>query len=314
MGIELGPDDVAVRCNLVTLSERDGQTILADYSAGHIATDEAHKLIKLLQPHLEDERFELYPGVSYRHLLVWRGGRSQLEGVQLTPPHDIPGEPVEPHLPRGGEGSYALIELMNKAQEVLTSVDHNTQANAIWLWGAGPKPQMPTLRERFGITGSVISAVDLVRGLGVYAGLNVIRVPGATGYLDTNYQGKAEAAINALQQDDDLVYVHVEAPDEVSHEGDLKKKIRAIEDFDQRVVGPIVEGLRKFDEYAVLLMPDHPTPLKKRVHTADPVPFAILRSGTSEKHLERTYSERAAREAGIYVDEGYKLIEMLLHE
>ncbi len=313
MGVELGPEDVAIRCNLVTLEEHDDQIIMADYSAGHISTEQAHQLIQKLKPIIEEnERFELYPGVSYRHLLVWRGGRSQLEGAQLTPPHDIPGEPVEPHLPKGRKGSSALIELMNRAREVLTSVDHNTQANAIWLWGAGPKPQMPTLGERFGISGSVISAVDLVRGLGVYAGLKVVRVPGATGYLDTNYRGKAEAALGALHRGDDLVYVHVEAPDEVSHEGDLEKKIRAIEDFDRQVVGPIVEGLRKFDEYAVLLMPDHPTPLKKRVHTADPVPFAIVRGGAGERHPERAYSERAACETGIYFDEGHKLLGILL--
>ncbi len=312
MGIELGPEDVAVRCNLVTLAEHNGQTVMADYSAGHIPTAEAHKLIESLKPHLENERFELYPGASYRHLLIWRGGRSQLEDVKLTPPHSIPGRPIEPHLPNGGDGSRVLREFMDRARDLLQSGGHPTKANALWCWGAGPKPQMPTLEERFGIIGSVISAVDLVRGLGIYAGLRVIHVPGATGYLDTNYQGKAQAALDALRAGDDLVYVHVEAPDEVSHEGDVRKKIRAIEDFDERVVGPIVEGLRQFDEYAILLMPDHPTPVGRRVHTADPVPFVIVRSRTSETHPGRVYSERAAREAGLYVKEGHRLLEQLI--
>lgn len=312
MGIELGPDDVAVRCNLVTLRERDGRTVMADYSAGHLPTEAARRLIELLKPHLEDERRELYPGVSYRHLLIWRGGRAQLEGVQLTPPHDIPGEPVEPHLPRGGEGSHALIELMNRAREVLAGVDHGTPANAIWLWGAGPKPQMPPLRERFGIGGSVISAVDLVRGLGALAGLRVIRVPGATGYLDTNYEGKAKAALEALHQGDDLVYVHVEAPDEVSHEGSLEKKLQAIEDFDARIVGPIVEGLEAFERWALLLLPDHPTPLTKRVHAPDPVPFALVRSGESGGRSAEGYGERAARGTGVLLEEGYRLLGRLL--
>jgi 2,3-bisphosphoglycerate-independent phosphoglycerate mutase len=312
MGIELGPEDVAVRCNLVTLAEHNGQTVMADYSAGHISTEEAHELIERLKPHLEDERFELHPGVSYRHLLIWRGGRSQLEGVQLTPPHNIPGRPIEPHLPNGGEGSQALREFMDRARDLLQSGGHPTKANALWCWGAGPKPQMPTLEERFGVQGSVISAVDLVRGLGIYAGLRVIHVHGATGYLDTNYQGKAQAALDALRAGDDLVYVHVESPDEVGHEGDLQKKIQAIEDFDAKVVGPIVEGLQQFGEYALLLMPDHPTPLKKRVHTADPVPFMIVRSGAGENDPERVYNERAARRTSVYVNEGHRLIERLI--
>jgi 2,3-bisphosphoglycerate-independent phosphoglycerate mutase len=312
MGIELGPEDAAVRCNLVTLAEHNGQTVMADYSAGHISTEEARQLIELLKPHLEDERFKLHPGVSYRHLLIWRGGRSRLEGVRLTPPHNIPGQLIEPHLPNGGEGSRVLHEFMDRARDLLQSGGRSAKANALWCWGAGPKPQMPMLEERFGLTGSVISAVDLVRGLGIYAGLRVIHVPGATGYLDTNYQGKAQAALDALRVGDDLVYVHVESPDEVSHEGDLQKKIQAIEDFDAKIVGPIVEGLQQSGKYALLLMPDHPTPLKKRVHTPDPVPFVIVRSDAGENDPERVYSERAAREAGLYVKEGHRLLEQLI--
>lgn len=311
MGIELGPDDVAVRCNLVTLAQRNGQWVMEDYSAGHIPTDKAHKIIESLRPHLEDERFELHSGVSYRHLLIWRGGRAQIENVRLTPPHSIPGQPIEPHLPQGN-GSEVFLNLMERARTHLNT--KTGKANAIWLWGAGPKPNMPTIQARFGLTGSVISAVDLVRGLGLYAGLQVIRVSGMTGYLDTNYQGKAKAALRALKEGDDLIYVHVEAPDEVSHEGDLSKKIRAIEDFDSQIVGPIVEGLKHFDEYSILLLPDHPTPVSLRVHTRDPVPFLIYRStAVTSRPSQLSFSEVCAQASGISVNEGHTILSMLLH-
>ncbi len=309
MGIELGPADVVLRCNLVTLAERDGQWVMEDYSSGHIPTEEAHRLIEQLRPHLEDECFELHAGVSYRHLLIWRGGLEAMKGAKLTPPHNIPGQPIEPYLPRGN-GSEILLELMDRARTILKL---NEKANALWFWGAGPKPQIPTLQKRFGLTGSVISAVDLVRGLGVYAGLRVIRVPGATGYLDTNYAGKAEAALRALQEGDDLVYVHVEAPDEVSHEGDVQKKIRAIADFDQKIVGPIRAGLRQFAEYSILLLPDHPTPVRLRVHTADPVPFLIYRSNpVISKSSQSSFSESCAKASSIFVQEGHTLLSMLV--
>ncbi len=309
MGIELGPEDVAVRCNLVRLAQRGGQSVMDDYSAGHIPTEEAYKVMDQLRPHLENEHFELHAGVSYRHLLIWRDGHRKIEGIKLTPPHNIPDQPIEPHLPRGN-GSEILLTLMERARTLLQ--EREGKANAIWFWGAGPKPSMPTLHTRFGLKGSVISAVDLIRGLGVCAGLKVIRVPGATGYLDTNYQGKVEAALHALQQGDDLVYVHIEAPDEVGHEGNAQKKLRAIEDFDSKVVGPIVEGLRQFDEYSILLLPDHPTPVSLRRHIPDPVPFLIYRSGDAQIRPERAYSERAAQASGVAVSEAYRLMEQLV--
>lgn len=312
MGIELGSDDVAIRCNLVTLAERDGRTIMADYSAGHISTDVARWIIEYLRPklELEDHRFEFYPGVGYRHLLVWRGGRSQIEGAKLTPPHGIPDEPVEPYLPRGN-GSDVLRDLMARSQELLAPL--GGPATSIWLWSAGPAPNMPTLQERFGLSGSVISAVDLVRGLGVLAGLKIVRVPGTTGYIDTNYRGKVQAALEALKAGDALVYVHVEAPDEVSHEGDVEKKLQAIEDFDAQVIGPIVEGLQPFEAHSVLLLPDHPTSLKTRVHTPDPVPFVIChsREGRS-RQVRQVYSERVAREAGLFIERGHELLGRFL--
>lgn len=302
IGVELGPEDVALRCNLVTLAQKCNQWVMEDYSAGHIPTEEAKALIELLRRELEDETFQFYAGVSYRHLLVWRRGKAELK---LTPPHDIPNQPIERHLPQG-EKAEVLRELMSRARELLKG----KRANAIWLWGAGRKPQMPTFKERYGLQGSVISAVDLIRGLGIYAGLKVIHVPGATGYLDTNYQGKADAALSALEQDD-LVYVHVEAPDEVSHEGALQKKMRAIQDFDVKIVGPVVKGLEAFGEFALLLLPDHPTPVNLRVHTSDPVPF-VLHRNTKSQRVERGFSEVWAKASGLYVAHGYELFERLL--
>ncbi|MDD2321617.1 MAG: cofactor-independent phosphoglycerate mutase, partial [Geobacteraceae bacterium] len=241
MGVHLGPDDVAFRLNLVNLRRDDGTVFMGDYSSGHITTEESCELIKALAGQLGNSEFEFHPGVSYRHLLVWRNGKAQLD---LTPPHDISGKCIDPYLPKG-DGADVLLRLMNQSQSILA--DHplyrqradagKTPANSIWLWGHGKAPRMETYHDKFGLSGAVISAVDLVRGIGVYAGLEVIKVPGATGYLDTNYQGKAEAALEALERLDS-VYLHVEAPDESSHSGSIENKVRAIEDFDAKIVAP----------------------------------------------------------------------------
>ena len=305
MGIELEESDVALRCNLVKLVEEDDALIMEDYSAGHIETDEAHRLISLLQPVLEDESFKFYPGVSYRHLIKWRHGK---KGLRYTPPHNIPGRAIKPFLP-SGDGHEVLIELMEKSQEVLDG----EQANSIWLWGAGVPPDIPTLSERFDISGAVISAVDLVKGLGLYAGLEVINVPGATGYLDTNYRGKVDATLDALQRHD-LVYLHIEAPDETGHEGDYEKKVQAIEDLDEKVVGPVLEGLENFDEYSLLLMPDHPTPIHLRTHTSDPVPFVLFRSNEKSSNPAFVYTESAAQNTGVFRPEAHELLPELLRK
>jgi 2,3-bisphosphoglycerate-independent phosphoglycerate mutase len=305
LGIDLKPSDVAVRCNLVKLAAKNGQTLMEDYSAGHISTDKAHELIKLLKPALEDENFTLYPGISYRHILLWRQGQDRF---RATPPHNIPGQVVDKHLP-SGLGSEALLELIEKSQKILK----NQQANSIWLWGAGKKPNLPALHKRFGIQGVVISAVDLVRGLGLCAGLEVILVSGATGYLDTNYKGKVEAALKALQKND-FVYLHIEAPDETGHEGIAAKKVQAIEDFDSKVVSPLLAGLQEFPEFSLLLMPDHPTPVSIRTHTADPVPFLIYRKSKSSQisNPNQRFTESSARQTGVLRDEAHHLIEELL--
>lgn len=313
-GIDLGPDDVAIRCNLVTLDDRDGTTVMVDHSGGHLNAQQAEPLVKALKDALERDGIELFQGVGYRHLLVWRDGADLMNDLEFVGPHDIPGQPIEQHLPQpaDADGARALRELMDRGREVLADLDHDTAANAVWLWGAGPSPSLPTIPERFGLEGSVISAVDIVRGLGALAGLAIVDVPGMTGYVDTNYEGKAQAALDLLHEGDDLVLVHIEAPDEVSHEGDVDKKLQAIQDFDARIVGPIVDGLADFKDHAVLVMPDHPTSLTTRVHTADPVPFILKRSDASFAAGAGAYHEVAARGTGILIERGQTLMERLM--
>jgi len=317
MGVELGPDDVAFRLNLVHLLAHYGKLYMADFSAGHITTGEARQLIEALQEDLGGGEFTFYPGVSYRHLMIWKGGR---DALTFTPPHDLTHQSIEEHMPRG-EGSERLIHLMNEAQLLLHNHPVNARrmdqdlapANSIWLWGHGRAPHMPTMRGKYGISGAVISAVDLIKGIGIYAGLDVIDVPGATGYLDTNYRGKAEAALEALKTRD-FVYLHVEAPDEAAHEGSLEKKIEAIESFDREVVGTVMEGLGALGDGRVLILPDHPTPVRKMTHTLDPVPYILYDSAgafTPPKPASG-YSEKEARVSGVVVDPGYKLMDRLM--
>lgn len=314
MGVDLAPEDVAFRLNFVWLEPHYGKLYMGDFSAGHITTDEATELIKTLQEELGDDEFTFYPGVSYRHLLVWKNGRDQL---QFTPPHDISSHSVEDHLPKG-DGADKLIHLTTSAQMLLADhpinnrrvADGKLPANSIWLWGHGRKPQMQTYQERFNLSGAVISAVDLIKGIGVNAGLEVIEVPGATGYIDTNYRGKGEYAIKALAEKD-FVYVHVEAPDEAAHGGLLDEKIKAIEDFDREVVGTLLENLDQIGDCRILVMPDHPTPVAKRTHTKDPVPYILYDSRTVAATDTECYSEAEAKRSGNLVP-GHQLMPLLL--
>src|SRR3989304_9419360 len=253
-----------------------------DYSAGHISTAEASELIKTLDRVLAGQGVRLYTGTGYRHLLVWEKGPAGK--LTTTPPHDISDKKIDNFLPKG-DGAEKLLELMELSQEVLLGHNVNKDrvgagrkpATSIWLWGQGTAPRMPTLMERFGVEGAIISAVDLMKGIGIYAGLEVLKVPGVTGYIDTNYRGKAEAALEALETKD-LVCVHVEAPDEAGHNGNLEDKLTAIEDFEREVVGRVLKGLDRFDEFTVLALTDHPTPVSLKTHTRDPVPFALCTS------------------------------------
>jgi 2,3-bisphosphoglycerate-independent phosphoglycerate mutase len=315
MGVALGPDDVAFRLNLVNLRRDNGTTFMGDYSAGHISTEEGGELVESLGRELGGGEFEFHPGVSYRHLMVWRNGKEKLV---LTPPHDISGKCIDDYLPKG-DGAEVLLRLMGRSRDILSGHPlyrkrqeaGKVPANSIWLWGHGKAPRMVTYRERFGLSGAVISAVDLVRGIGVYAGLEIIKVPGATGYLDTNYHGKAEAALDALKRLD-FVYLHVEAPDESSHSGSIENKIRAIDDFDAKIVGPISEGIREFGEYRILCTPDHPTPIRLMTHTADPVPFIMYGGETEVSADVAGYDENSARKTGLFLEEGFRLMEMML--
>lgn len=312
IGVELGSKDIAFRCNLVTIKNNK----MADYAAGHISTEEAKPLIKMLNQKLGSDKLKFYLGTSYRHLLVWKNGPLK---AKCTPPHDITGQEIEAFLPKGS-GQAEVRQLMQDSQLLLMGHEVNRDRRAegkapatmIWLWGQGTKPALPTLTEKYHLTGSVISAVDLVKGLGRYAGLSVVKVPGATGYLDTNYSGKAEAALKALK-DQDFVFVHVEAPDECGHNGDVQGKIKAIEDLDCKVVGPILQGLEG-RAFRLLLLPDHPTPLDVRTHTNEPVPFILYQAPHERDSGVMHYDEPSARKTNMVVEHAWELMEMLIKD
>jgi len=315
MGIQLRQADVAFRCNLVVFGRSGGPPTMADFSGGHISTEEARELIAALNAELGSEEFHFYAGVSYRHCLVWRDGRL---GMHLTPPHDITGRTVVEFLPHG-EGAEVLRGLMEASQPILQEHPVNRARqqrgepaiSSIWLWGAGKRPQIPSFREKFGLSGAVISAVDLHKGLAIYAGLDPISVPGATGWLDTNYAGKVEYALKALHTKD-FVFLHVEAPDEAGHQGDLRRKLTALEDFDAKVVGPMLEGLHKrFAAFRVLLLPDHPTPLALKTHVREPVPIALY--GTDvEADAGQTFDESVRERGSLDIQRGTELMPLLV--
>lgn len=314
MGVVLGPDDVAFRMNLVTLVPKGNSIYMQDFSAGHVSTADAKELVEALQNELGSAEIEFHAGVGYRHLMVWRGGK---DSMGSTPPHDITGRAILDFLP-SGDGADMLINIMNHAQMVLYAHPVNVRrkeqgelpANSVWLWGHGKTPRIETYQDKFGLTGAVISAVDLIKGIGICAGLDIINVEGATGYIDTNYLGKGQAALKALENHD-LVYVHVEAPDEASHAGNMEHKLRAIEDFDRHVVGTVLEGIKKYDDYVILCMPDHPTPVKLMTHTSDPVPFVIYRGAEGKVNGATSFDEFQAKGTGLLV-EGHTLLPTLL--
>jgi len=309
IGIALEKEDIAFRCNLIT--EKDG--LLADYSAGHISSEEARILIEAVDKELGNA-CKFHAGVSYRHLLVMKeGGRTE-----CTPPHDVVGQSVDDVLPRG-EDSDILIALIKASKPILDEHEVNIKrrrdgknpANLIWPWGQGKAPSMPLFKDLFGVSGSLISAVDLLKGIGKYAGLDIINVPGATGYLDTNFSGKAAYALRSLD-DHDFVLVHVEAPDEAGHMGNIEAKIKAIENFDEKVVGGMLNELGGFGDYKILVLPDHATPISVRTHTSDPVPFAIYSSTESADYVDR-FDELAAKEGIFGLVEGYSLMNLLIN-
>jgi len=315
LGIELEEDDVAFRCNLIT-AESD---TLLDYSAGHINSKEAEKLIKFLDQKLGNNRLKFFAGVSYRHLLlIKRGAELKLQNLKCHAPHDISGQSIKKNLPKG-DNADMLIKLMLDSREILGPHEINhvrldlkeNPANMIWLWGQGVKPMMPKFSEKFGLTGSVISAVDLIKGLGHILGLEVINVPGATGYYDTDYEGKAKAAIKSLKKRD-FVFVHVEAPDEAGHNGDLREKLTAIERFDQLVVGSFLKYCQGKDDLRIMVLPDHATPLALKTHSSEAVPFAIYGKDISQGGA-LNYSEAEAQKSQLYFEHGHQLMEYFIH-
>jgi 2,3-bisphosphoglycerate-independent phosphoglycerate mutase len=289
-----------------------------DFTAGHISTKEARDIILSINKQIGSSQFQFFPGVGYRHLFVWRYATSS---PVTTPPHDIPGKAIAPYLPHG-ECAEEVNSFMQKAGEILRSHPINIQrqslgkkqANSIWLWGQGRKPQVVPFTQKYNLKGGMISAVDLLNGIGVIAGLKVISVEGATGYIDTNYEGKARAALDALRFMD-FIFVHLEAPDEMGHEGNAAGKIQAIELFDEKIVGPILNNIGSFGDYRILVLSDHPTPLDLKTHVGDPSPFAVLSSRKDEnKAAGFPFNEIAARESSILISPGHLLMEKFIQD
>ena len=321
MGIELRQEDVAYRCNTVTLSGSDNieDCIMADYSAGEITSEESRQLIEAMDQLFRTEKTELYPGVSYRHCLVLRDADT---GAQCTPPHDISGKPVKDCLPKGVNGEL-LLEMMKRSYAVLKDHPVNQKriaqgknpANCLWFWGEGRKPALTPFAEKFGVEkGGVISAVDLIRGIGRCAGLEVLPVDGViTGTFETDFDAKTRAAIRAFEEGHQFVYLHMEGPDECGHHGQISEKVTCIEDIDKKVIGPVLEYLEHCGEdYAVLVMPDHPTPLCLKTHVSDPVPFALFSSKHPMDNGNVVFNEHNARSTGLFVPRGCDLMEKLL--
>jgi len=316
LGVELEDDDVAFRCNLVTTSGDK----LTDYSAGHISTQEAAILIKFIDQRLGTNRIKFYPGISYRHLMVVkRGAEEHFEALRCQPPHDFTGGSISKNLPKG-DSAATLIKLMEESRDILAKHEINlvridlkeNPANMIWLWGQGKKPAMPKFIDKYGLEGSVISAVDLIKGIGRLLGLNVINVPGATGYYDTDYEAKARAAVKLLEKDD-FVFVHIEAADEAGHNGDLREKITAIERFDQMVLGTVLKAFKGKRNFRILALPDHATPVALKTHAADPVPFGIFGQDIVARGF-LNYSEKEALKSDLYFDPGYELMDYFIKE
>lgn len=316
IGIQMDDTDVAFRCNLVTLSDdaEYAEKTMVDYSSGEITTAEAAELIRAVDEAFRTDEILFYPGISYRHCMIWHQGPV---GLNLTPPHDISDRKITEYLPQ----NPVILDLMKRSYEILKDHPINQDrmarglnpANSIWLWGEGTRPGVTGFEAAYGVKASVISAVDLIKGIGLCAGMKVIEVEGATGNIDTNFKGKGEAALKTLLDGQDLVYIHVEAPDECGHHGDLEGKIQAIERIDQDIVGPLLKGLEAAGEdYSILVMPDHPTPISIKTHISDPIPYLLYCSTDVTDSGIDTYTEKTGKSTGVYVEPGYLLMQQLL--
>ena len=317
VGVEMEPDDIIFRCNVVTLTEEEAypeKTIL-DHSSGEISTAEADELMEAIRENFNDETFQFYTGTSYRHIMVWKAGRL----AQLEPPHDHLTKVIGDYLPK----EEVLRNFMEKSFDILNdhpvnrkrAAEGKRKANSLWYWGAGTKPSLSSFEGKTGLKGAMISAVDLLKGIAVGADMKVCQVEGATGSIDTNYEGKAQAAIDSLLQAGcDFAYIHVEAPDEMGHQGELDHKILAISDLDSRIVAPIKKAMEEAGEdFRMLVLPDHPTPLRIRTHSPDPVPYVLYDSTKVRKTMKR-YTEAEAQASGIFEPQGHKLLERFLQK
>lgn len=319
IGIDLKDTDVTLRCNLVTLSDEENfeDKKMVDYCGGDISTEEARELILYVQEKLGNDTFSYYPGVAYRHCLVWDNGNPN-PGV-LTPPHDIPGRVIKDYIPQG-EATADLYDMMKKSYDLLKDHPVNQKriaegkrpANCCWFWGEGTKPLLDSFEGKFGKKGSMISAVDLLKGIAICADMKSIDVADTTGYIDTNFEGKCKAAIEEFKAGQDFVYIHVEAPDECGHRGEVENKIKAIELIDELVLGPVVEFLKTYDDFAVLVCPDHPTPINIQTHTANPVPYLIYSSKEEKENGYTTFTEETAKDSGNYIEKGFTMMNYFL--
>lgn len=314
IGIDMKTTDVSLRCNLVTLTDEanyEDKTIV-DYCADDISSEDAEVLVNFLAEKLNNEEFTFYNGVSYRHCLIWDNGTTDVG--TLTPPHDITGKPIKEYIPNH-PNAEKLYDLMKKSYDLLKDHPLNLErikngkrpANSIWLWGEGVRAQLDDFKEKYGLKGSMISAVDLLKGIGKFAGMNVVQVDGVTGYIDTNFEGKAQAAIEEFKNGQDFVYIHVEAPDECGHRNEIDNKVKAISIIDKVILGPVTDYLRSQGDFKVLVTPDHATPLSLMTHTNDPIPFFIYDS-TKECAGVDGFCERTAKETGLFIQPGYTIM------
>lgn len=316
IGVDMEKSDIAIRCNIVTVSDDElpyGEKTIIDHSSGEISTEDARVLLNAVQKELENDMYQFYVGTSYRHCTIWKNGRV----VNMTPPHDVLGKKIGDYLPEDEK----LREMMKRSYDILNSHPLNVErakngknkANSLWFWGAGTKPVLDSFEKKYGKRGAMISAVDLLKGIAVGAEMNNIEVEGADGTLETNYEGKAAAAVKSVTEDgNDFVYIHVEAPDEMGHQGSVERKIKAIEYLDARLIGPVYEKMQALSEdFRLLIMPDHPTPICTRTHSSNPVPYMLYDSTKEEDHAWN-YNEREAEQSGNYLDKGYMLMTELL--
>lgn len=319
IGIELADTDVAMRCNLVTLSDEASYAdkTMVDYCAGDIHTAQADRIIQTLQAELGGGEFDFYTGTAYRHCLVWHGGTTELG--KITPPHDISGRVVGEYLP-SHPAAAKLLDLMKKSEAILKEHPVNAErraaglnpATSIWLWGHGRRPQLQNFKEMTGLNGAMISAVDLLKGIGRLSGMQVCEVEGATGYIDTNFAGKLDAAVDALKNGADYAYIHMEAPDECGHRGEAENKVKSIEMIDEIVVGPLLKQLPELGDFTILVCPDHPTPIACKTHVSDPIPYLLYRSNDERDSGVSTFTEATAAATGIYEPHAYDLIKKMI--